>query len=58
MDPLTAALELAKTIAEIVKLTIESQPPDVRAEIWRLYLEDMKAWRAFWQQLLPTPPKT
>jgi hypothetical protein len=53
MDPITAALKLADTIAEIVKLAMESQPPEVRAELWRMHLEDMKAWRSFWQGLLP-----
>lgn len=51
MDPLTAALTLANTIAEIVKLAIEGQPVEVRAELWRLYLEDLKAWRAFLERL-------
>ena len=53
MDPLTQILVLANTIAEIVKLAMESQPPEVRAELWRQHLEDVKAWRAFWQGLIP-----
>jgi hypothetical protein len=53
MDPLSAALVLANTIAEIVKLAIESQPAEVRAEFARLQLEDLKAWRAFLQGLQP-----
>jgi hypothetical protein len=51
MDPLTAALNLANTIAEIVKLAIESQPPEVRAEIARMHLEDMKRWREFIEKI-------
>jgi len=47
MDPLTAALQLANTIAQIVKLAIEAQPMDVRAEYAKIQLEDLKAWRAF-----------
>lgn len=47
MDPLTAALVLANTVAEIVKLAIESQPPEVRAEFAKMHLEDMKKWREF-----------
>jgi len=47
MDPLTAALQLANTVAEIVKLAIEGQPAEVKAELWRQYLEDAKAFRAF-----------
>lgn len=53
MDPLTAALQLANTIAEIVKLAIESQPPEVRAELARMQLDDLKAWRDFIQRLQP-----
>lgn len=55
MDPLTAALELANTIARIFEKAIDSQPPDVRAELWRMYLEDVKAWRAFFDSLRPKP---
>jgi hypothetical protein len=51
VDPLTAALVLANTIAEIVKLAIEAQPPEVRAEFARIQLEDLKAWRAFLERL-------
>jgi hypothetical protein len=55
MDPLTAVLQLANTIAEIVKLAMEGQPPDVRAELWRQHLEDENAWREFWSHLIPKP---
>jgi hypothetical protein len=55
MDPLTAVLQLATVIAEIVKIAMEGQPPDVRAELWRQHLEDIKAWRAFWQGFHPKP---
>lgn len=48
-DPITAALELATAITEVIKLAMEGQPPDVRAELWRMHVEDVKAWRTFWQ---------
>ncbi len=51
MDPLTAALQLANTIAEIVKLAIESQPADVRAELARLHLEEFRRWQTFLERL-------
>lgn len=51
MDPLTAALQLATTIAEIVKLTIEAQPMEVRAEYAKQALADFKAWRLFLAKL-------
>lgn len=47
MDPLTAALILANTIAELIKLAIESQPIETRADFARLQLEDYKKWREF-----------
>lgn len=53
MDPLTAALQLANTIADIVKLSIESQPPEVRAEFAKMQLEDLKAWRQLLARFLP-----
>ena len=51
MDPLTAALVLANTIAEIVKLAIEAQPPEVRAAFAQQQLEDFQKWRAFLERL-------
>lgn len=51
MGPLTAALQLANTIAEIVKLTIESQPPEVRAEYARMQLERLQKWHEFLERL-------
>lgn len=47
MDPLTAALILANTIAELIKLSIESQPAEVRAEFAKMQLEDFRKWRDF-----------
>lgn len=53
MDPLTAALQLANTIATIVLAAIEAQPPDARAEFARMQLEDLRKWRAFVETLQP-----
>lgn len=50
MDPLTAALQLANTIAQIVLLAMENQPPDVRAELARMQFEDVKKWREFFDK--------
>lgn len=38
-------------IAHLFEKIIESQPPEVRAELWKMYVEDLKAWRAFWQSV-------
>ena len=53
MDPLTAALLLANTIAKIVLLSIESQPPEVRAEFARLHLEQLQQWLKFLERFQP-----
>lgn len=42
MDPFTAALELANTIAKIVLIVIESTPPEIRAEQAKLNFETVK----------------
>ena len=55
MDPFTAALLLANTIAEIVKLTIESTPPEVRAEQAKIHLEFLKRFLEFVQNLKKLP---
>lgn len=38
---------------KIVLLAMEGQPPEVRAELWRIHLEDVKAWRTFFDKLKP-----
>lgn len=46
MDPYTqVALALINLFTEIVK----SQPPEVKAEIWKWYVEDMRRWRKFFK---------
>jgi hypothetical protein len=50
-------LAIIEKILDIVKIALEGQPPDVRAELWRMYLEDVKAWRAFWANLTPDGKK-
>lgn len=40
----TVAIELIKFATTV----IESQPTEVRAELWKMHLEDLKQWRAFW----------
>lgn len=57
MDPITAALILANTIAEIIKLAIEAQPLEVRAEYARVQLAEFEKWRTFLERFrLPSSP--
>ena len=56
MDPLTltaAALNLATKIAEIILISIQSQPPEVRAEYARIQFEDFKKFRDWLISLYP-----
>ena len=41
------ACKLLDFILEIVK----GQPAEVKAEYWKMALEDYRQWRAFWQGL-------
>jgi hypothetical protein len=57
LDPLTAALQLVNSILNLIAVVVESQPPDVRATLWRMHVEDLKEWRTFLKSLkLPEPP--
>jgi hypothetical protein len=44
-----AAIQLIGLIAKV----IDGQPPEVRAKLWEMYLEDVREWRAFWARLKP-----
>lgn len=44
MDPITSII---LAVTELLKEVIKSQPPDVQAELWRMFLQDLKDWRAF-----------
>lgn len=48
-------LTIIELVLKIVLAAIEGQPPEVRAEFWRMYLEDVKRWRAFFGDRLPSP---
>lgn len=47
MDPVTAALNVIAELTKLATVVIESQPPEVRAELWKIYLDDLKWWRKF-----------
>lgn len=36
-------------VAKVVEKVIEGQPPDVKAELWRMFLADVKEFRAFFK---------
>lgn len=52
MDPLTAALQLANTLAQIVLLAMEGQSPAVREKLWERHMTQLEKWDAFWDKLM------
>lgn len=50
MDPLTAALNLANTIAELWRMHLESLPEEQRRELAKQAHEDLQAWRKFFER--------
>lgn len=42
---------LGVEICKLAETVINSQPKEVQAELWKMHLEDLKAWRAFWQSV-------
>lgn len=53
IDPLTAALVLANTVAEIIKMMIEAQSPETRAKFAEMQMQDLQKWRDFLDKLAP-----
>lgn len=49
-------LTIIELILRIILVAIEGQPPDVKAELWKLYLQDVKEWRAFFEKVKLTGP--
>lgn len=45
MDPLTAWALALKAIAEMITEVVRDQPPEVRAQAWKWWLEDTAWWR-------------
>lgn len=48
MIPFEKSVEL---LLQIILEVIKDQPPEVKKELWLMYLEDVKKWREFWQSL-------
>ncbi len=42
--------DLAIAIVGLIEKAMDSQPPEVRAELWKIHVEDLRAWRSFWQE--------
>ncbi len=57
MDPFTAVMNLASKALDLIGKIVDGQPPEVKKQLWEWYIEDMKAWRAFWQNSMPKKPE-
>lgn len=47
--------DLAIKLLDLFIKIIESTPEAERAAMWKMYVEDMRAWRTFWSFLTPAP---
>lgn len=43
--------DLAIEVIRFARDIILSAPEDVRRQLWEMHLEDVKGWRAFWQNV-------
>ena len=43
--------DLAIEGIRLLEKIIDSQPKDVQAQLWNMWLEDLKAWRQFWKDI-------
>jgi hypothetical protein len=41
-------IAIIELILKIVLEAIQGQPPEVKAKLWMMYLEDVEKWRNFW----------
>jgi len=48
-------LTIIELVLQIVLEAIKGQPPDVKAELWRMYIQDIKEWREYWSKVFPKP---
>lgn len=53
MDPLTALFNAIEAGLKLTQTVIEGQPPAVKAEIWKMWIEDVKAFRGFFEKFGP-----
>jgi hypothetical protein len=44
-------IEVLMTALRLIEKAMDGQPPEVRAELWRMFLEDLRAWRTFWEKV-------
>jgi hypothetical protein len=41
---------LAIKICDLIEKAMDGQPPDVREKLWRMHVEDLSNWRAWWDK--------
>ncbi len=53
MNPILLPGEAVLTeLFKLIRVAIEGQPPEVKAELWKMYLDDVKEWRKFWKDAI------
>jgi hypothetical protein len=57
MDPITAALELANTIARIVEKVIDALPAEEKTAFAKIQLDNLKRWQDIVDKLAIKLPK-
>ena len=45
MDPATAMALAIKAVAEMITEIVKGQPPEVKAQAWAWWQQDMERWR-------------
>ena len=43
--------EIIILVLQIILEAIKGQAPEVKAELSKMFLEDLKAWRSFWEKM-------
>jgi len=43
-----ATAQLVTAIADLIRVAMEGQTPEQKAQMWQWYVNDMTAWRKFW----------
>jgi len=42
--------EIIVLVLQVILEAMKGQPIEVKAELWKMYVEDIKAWREFWSK--------
>ena len=43
--------DLAIKGLDVLEKIIDSQPKDIQAQLWNMWLQDLQSWRQFWKDI-------